>query len=975
QDQVERISSLFSSHLVLLDDVRELYKERVALERDYAAKLQALTKKAADKKTKTEAAIVIGDDPTKAWDEGTMRQSTLNTAYNALIQSLTDAAQDHVNIADAVSTQVIEVLKGLGRKNEESMKKEMAFYQKLLSDRDRTYNDKIKNKSKYDEECGEVDVHRQKQGRAQDDKHADRAARQADQQRIDMLNSKNNYLISIAVANRAKAKFFADDLPSLENVKGLLTRLVQRFSKIMLHSQALESAHLNTLKSRVSTVEAAFNAVDTGRDQQLFIDYNIRPFSAPPDFKFEPCTNYYDTDEMSVEEQPKIYLQNKLVRSRGKLAEVDAVVDAKRREAQKLQNLDSAYSADHSLGNIDDISDNYLEAYHQLVFFSTSQAILNAEVDTIVSAVGNDTGAMQPHTFKSSSFSIPTQCGYCKSSIWGLSKQGKTCKACGLSVHAKCELKVPADCTGSKGARQSTLGRSPTTSSQASTSSRTSISSRASKMPPPEASPSSFVRTEETYEETYPTARVVFDFTPSSEFELAVHEGALVSVVEPDDGSGWVKVADGSGKSGLVPASYIEAAQEEVATPAAQQHFGSGTYVRAIYDYQAGGSDELPLKDGELYELSSGPSGGQNYGDGWWEGYDAQGRKGIFPSNYFEMDAPGDCPHIQLSDGMFTRGEPYFEDGNLILATHDTPTLFRVHRGVLARHSEVFQDMFAFPPAQYEAEMLDGCQVVVMHDLPLELGHLIKALYDGPSFGNGAVSDFLYLAGILRLATKYFIGHLRLGAIRHLVGTWATTLKGHDDMVETALRAPLVDNISYPYAHPLLVLNLCHEVNVRIVLPSALYFLSLYRLDDIMSGDHPKLAAVAEHPSKPSAEFLHYKEYALVLQFRIDMILDFVRRFCSQHAVAQDCLHPAPCQRALTRLASRLSRSWTMRTGPFHYMKQAVVEYSEDGTTCTPCKRGFQQAVQEHREQLWEELPVRCCLPSWQELEAEELYS
>lgn len=29
-----------------------------------------------------------------------------------------------------------------------------------------------------------------------------------------------------------------------------------------------------------------------------------------------------------------------------------------------------------------------------------------------------------------------------QSSIWGLSKQGKTCKACGISVHAKCELKV-----------------------------------------------------------------------------------------------------------------------------------------------------------------------------------------------------------------------------------------------------------------------------------------------------------------------------------------------------------------------------------------------------------------------------------------------------------------------------------------------------------------------------------------------------
>ena len=72
-----------------------------------------------------------------------------------------------------------------------------------------------------------------------------------------------------------------------------------------------------------------------------------------------------------------------------------------------------------------------------------------------------DEGSQSPHNFKSTSFSIPTTCGYCKvclflspdvsstydiesrqSSIWGLSKQGKTCRTCGLCVHAKCELKV-----------------------------------------------------------------------------------------------------------------------------------------------------------------------------------------------------------------------------------------------------------------------------------------------------------------------------------------------------------------------------------------------------------------------------------------------------------------------------------------------------------------------------------------------------
>lgn len=83
------------------------------------------------------------------------------------------------------------------------------------------------------------------------------------------------------------------------------------------------------------------------------------------------------------------------------------------------------------------------------------------QINGSLSVFPGDEGEQHPHTFKSSSFSIPTQCVYCKastsvarryklctltcriqSSIWGLSKQGKSCKDCGISVHSKCELKV-----------------------------------------------------------------------------------------------------------------------------------------------------------------------------------------------------------------------------------------------------------------------------------------------------------------------------------------------------------------------------------------------------------------------------------------------------------------------------------------------------------------------------------------------------
>ena len=70
---------------------------------------------------------------------------------------------------------------------------------------------------------------------------------------------------------------------------------------------------------------------------------------------------------------------------------------------------------------------------------------------------------------------------------------------------------------------------------------------------------------------------------------LSVAESA-VHVLEEDDGSGWVKVADDSGGKGLVPASYIEfrelggaqaqarSATPSLARPQATANVDYGTY-------------------------------------------------------------------------------------------------------------------------------------------------------------------------------------------------------------------------------------------------------------------------------------------------------------------------------------------------------------------------------------------------------------
>lgn len=92
-----------------------------------------------------------------------MRHSTLGRAYTELISSFSEAAQDHVNFADGLDAQVVNALKLVEKGHNEAKKKVHALntttligpnpgfpsqqvkaFQKLLSDRDRAYGDRIK---------------------------------------------------------------------------------------------------------------------------------------------------------------------------------------------------------------------------------------------------------------------------------------------------------------------------------------------------------------------------------------------------------------------------------------------------------------------------------------------------------------------------------------------------------------------------------------------------------------------------------------------------------------------------------------------------------------------------------------------------------------------------------------------------------------------------------------------------------------
>ena len=132
-------------------------------------------------------------------------------------------------------------------------------------------------------------------------------------------------------------------------------------------------------------------------------------------------------------------------------------------------------------------------------------------------------------------------------------------------------------------------------------------------------------------------AKVLFKYDATSAGELSVKPADVLTVVEPDDGSGWI-VARVGRDEGLVPASYVEIQSTDTApkkgppvAPRRGAKKADKKYLRAMYDYDAGSELELSIREGDVVAIVS-----EDKGDGWTE-VEFKGRVGSVPSNYVEV--------------------------------------------------------------------------------------------------------------------------------------------------------------------------------------------------------------------------------------------------------------------------------------------------------------------------------------------------
>lgn len=461
-------------------------------------------------------------------------------------------------------------------------------------------------------------------------------------------------------------------------------------------------------------------------DSMMFVRHNATQWQAPADFTFEPSPVWLDDDAMATDSQSKTFLMNILTKSKSSLGELRRECDGKRREVEGAKKIRQLIKEGKDKRDEVEVVRAQFHCQESLHDAERRRVTAEVEVSTITSAVGDISIGARNHTFKNQTYKIPTSCDLCSDRLWGLNAKGLSCEECGFTCHTKCELKVPADCPGElnkeqkkamkaerqaaaqarvvappassngNSAQTSSLQRSDTIGSMNTLSSgyaasanrsvsgmtvRTSEETPTAAPPAPAAIPTSvpgrhrvmappptqYVKPNENdMASEEQTGKMLFTYEANGDGEVTVSEGVEFTVVEPDDGSGWIKVKPSTfgAVAGLVPSSYAELSAPATppksapddrpvsmaASASTTSLTGSDTasvgkkkqgpvvaprrgakkvkHVEAMYTYNASGPGEVDMEEGERMVLIS-----SDQGDGWCE-VEGRAGKGVVPASW-----------------------------------------------------------------------------------------------------------------------------------------------------------------------------------------------------------------------------------------------------------------------------------------------------------------------------------------------------
>ncbi|ORZ40819.1 hypothetical protein BCR44DRAFT_1509213 [Catenaria anguillulae PL171] len=421
-DGVPLVSAHISQGLALLQECRELVKERALIEREYSRSLDALYRKHAVKLDKKVRDLSLGTSASPSFATGEQGLVSSSMAlWTGMLTSLEVVAKERNGLADRMISEVSDKMKSAIGQLDGSRKLHLAFTAKMAADVEKVHQDKDKARIKYLQMCEDVEAAKMRFEKA-DEKKQEQLKKAWHQSIVEMNNAKNTYLLLVSVCNVTKKHHQTHQLPwILDELEFVELNRIQAFKRIAHQYITCEQDTLKACSDHLSQLEQT---------------------------ALKGTTLWRDSGNMVGDDASKVVLGNHRTKLKTKLAELQAQLDKEQKRQEGLKKMTELYTKEPRLGDSVTTREELVENQRQVHVIEAAIQRCLVEIQLVDQTIGEDTDGGKAHAFKPASFKLPTPCGFCNEKMWG--RQSLVCKDCGFACHIKCELKVTPTCSGTK---------------------------------------------------------------------------------------------------------------------------------------------------------------------------------------------------------------------------------------------------------------------------------------------------------------------------------------------------------------------------------------------------------------------------------------------------------------------------------------------------------------------------------------------
>ncbi|XP_031418149.1 cdc42-interacting protein 4 homolog isoform X2 [Clupea harengus] len=502
-DQYDNIEKHTQSGLDLMDRYVKFVKERTEIEQAYAKQLRSLTKKFTRRGGKDEAEFKF----------------TNHQAFQEVLTELNDYAGQREVVAENMTVNICAELTKILFELKQERKTHLSDAKKAQQNLEITLKQLETSKKRFEKEWKEAEKANQQAERVEQDSSSTKAdvdkAKQHAHMRTHMADEcKNDYAAQLQKYNKEQNQFYYSEIPSIfNNLQGLDEKRIRKLSEGYALFADTEKQVMPIITKCLDGISMAGSKTNEKQDSQLFIEQHKSGLVPPSDVDFEDCSQGVKAaSSENALNMPKVRIKDFFNKRKHKPP-----------PAEDFSHLPPEQRKKRLQQKVDDIGKELQKEMDQ------SEALEKMKGVYVKNAQLGDPSSLEPQILQTAQNVSRLKGDLAKYESW-LNEAG--------GVLENISSQINNNLNSSAG---SNIMAAPTVQD-------------------PGVYEDGFYEDFDDEEPEVPLGQcsALYSFDGSSEGTICIQEGEQLSVMEADQGDGWMRVRRVNGDEGYVPSTYIK---------------------------------------------------------------------------------------------------------------------------------------------------------------------------------------------------------------------------------------------------------------------------------------------------------------------------------------------------------------------------------------------------------------------------------